>query len=265
MAHSRTCKLHKQAGFSLVELSIVLVILGLLTGGILGGQALIKAAEMRAIGTEYEAWHTAVNTFRGKYFALPGDMNNATRFWGAVNTGGANNNCSAPLTDEGTGTQTCNGDGDGRIFQSHELHRFWQHLANAGLINGEFTGTRGPGSVSHAVFGENAPKSKYGNLGWTIFELGDHSGNGFYFESNYGHVYHFGAQHSMGGAVEKGLSAVEAWNVDMKYDDGKPGRGDVMVHWWNDCTPATANDEIDVDYDLQVEEVECSLIFKKAV
>ncbi|MGB1539971.1 MAG: prepilin-type N-terminal cleavage/methylation domain-containing protein, partial [Rickettsiales bacterium] len=54
-------------GFSLVELSIVLVILGLLTGGILGGQSLIRAAEMRAIATEYDAWKTAVNVFKDKY------------------------------------------------------------------------------------------------------------------------------------------------------------------------------------------------------
>ena len=69
-------------GFSLVELSIVLVILGLLTGGILGGQALIRAAELRAATTESQRYLAAINSFRDKYFALPGDMAIATRFWG---------------------------------------------------------------------------------------------------------------------------------------------------------------------------------------
>mgnify|MGYP001100732306 CR=1 FL=1 len=67
-------------GFSLVELSIVLVILGLLVGGILGGKSLIKAAELRSISTEQAQWNTAIKAFRDKYFMLPGDMNNATSF-----------------------------------------------------------------------------------------------------------------------------------------------------------------------------------------
>lgn len=66
--------------FSLVELSIVLVILGLLTGGILAGQSLIRAAELRAVSTEYNRHFTAIQSFRNRYMALPGDMNNATRF-----------------------------------------------------------------------------------------------------------------------------------------------------------------------------------------
>ncbi|PZP83692.1 MAG: type II secretion system protein, partial [Azospirillum brasilense] len=56
-------------GFSLVELSIVLVILGLLTGGILGGQSLIRAAELRTISTDANRYITAAQTFRDKYFA----------------------------------------------------------------------------------------------------------------------------------------------------------------------------------------------------
>ena len=71
-----------QRGFSLVELSIVLVILGLLTGGILAGQSLIRASELRAVSTEFQRYVAAVNTFRDKYFMLPGDMSNATAFWG---------------------------------------------------------------------------------------------------------------------------------------------------------------------------------------
>ena len=74
-----------RSGFSLVELSIVLVILGLLTGGILAGQSLIRAAELRSVATESQRYMAALNSFRDKYFALPGDMANATAFWGAQN------------------------------------------------------------------------------------------------------------------------------------------------------------------------------------
>ena len=68
-------------GFSLVELSIVLVILGLLVGGVLSGQSLIRAAELRAATQEYQRYYTATQTFRDKYFAIPGDFNNAQAFW----------------------------------------------------------------------------------------------------------------------------------------------------------------------------------------
>ncbi|MBY6117485.1 prepilin-type N-terminal cleavage/methylation domain-containing protein [Mameliella alba] len=72
-----------RSGFSLVELSIVLVILGLLIGGVLTGQNLIRAAELRSVMTEFKTYQTAVMTFRDKYFALPRDMTNATDFfWG---------------------------------------------------------------------------------------------------------------------------------------------------------------------------------------
>ena len=73
----------KRSAFSLVELSIVLVILGLLTGGILSGQSLIRAAELRSVTTEYSRYTAATYSFRDKYFALPGDMSNAESFWGS--------------------------------------------------------------------------------------------------------------------------------------------------------------------------------------
>jgi prepilin-type N-terminal cleavage/methylation domain-containing protein len=60
-----------KAAFSLVELSIVLVILGLLTGGILTGQNLIRAAELRAVVTEFNRYQTAVRTFEDKYSPFP--------------------------------------------------------------------------------------------------------------------------------------------------------------------------------------------------
>src|ERR1700688_3889289 len=62
------------SGFTLIELSIVLVIIGLIVGGILVGQDLIKAAEVRAQISQIEKYNQAVNTFRAKFNAIPGDM-----------------------------------------------------------------------------------------------------------------------------------------------------------------------------------------------
>lgn len=128
-------------GFSLVELSIVLVILGLLTGGILAGQSLIRASELRAVSTQLQKFAAAHYSFQDKYFAIPGDMRNAVTFWGAAD--GSTGETVACLTVDSLTLsdpkQTCNGDGNGRIETtgtSDEIRRYWQHLANAGLIEG---------------------------------------------------------------------------------------------------------------------------------
>ncbi len=61
-------------GFTLIELSIVLVIIGLLVGGILVGRDLIKSSEIRAQIKQFEEFKTAANAFKTKYGYLPGDI-----------------------------------------------------------------------------------------------------------------------------------------------------------------------------------------------
>src|ERR1700733_13388871 len=72
--HSSAGESQRESGFTLIELSVVLVIIGLIVGGILVGQDLIKAAETRAQITQIEKYNQAVNTFRSKFGAIPGDM-----------------------------------------------------------------------------------------------------------------------------------------------------------------------------------------------
>ena len=62
--------------FSLIELSIVLIIIGLLVSGIIGGQSLIESAKVRNFINETNSWKQALYTFRVKYGRLPGDLNN---------------------------------------------------------------------------------------------------------------------------------------------------------------------------------------------
>ena len=87
-----------QRAFSLVELSIVLVILGLLTGGILAGQSLIRAAELRSVTNEFQRYIVATQSFRDKYFAAPGDITDAHRFWTSAGGNGANAACQGAAT-----------------------------------------------------------------------------------------------------------------------------------------------------------------------
>jgi prepilin-type N-terminal cleavage/methylation domain-containing protein len=134
-------KTKPNAGFSLVELSIVLVILGLLVGGVLTGKSLIRAAELRSVTTDQQRFVAAAQIFREKYQAFPGDMTNATAFWGTAAA------CPGTYLQPSTDATTCNGNGDGGVrgdtTGSNESFRFWQQLANAGLIEGQYSGVTG--------------------------------------------------------------------------------------------------------------------------
>lgn len=223
-------------GFSLVELSIVLVILGLLTGGILGGQALIRAAELRSVSSDYSRYVTAAQTFRSKYLALPGDMANATRFWGAQAGGtadGVDAACAA-LTTAATGAATCNGDGDGLIgdqtvaAERYEAFRMWQHMANAELIEGAYGGVSADGVATGRVadVGVNVPKAKMGSAnGFNLWTEATMSGSPCWWDGPFGNMLQFGAENSSGSTANPALRPEEAWNIDTKMDDGRPAYG----------------------------------------
>ncbi|MCE2926590.1 MAG: type II secretion system GspH family protein [Rickettsiales bacterium] len=113
------------SGFTLVELSIVLVIIGLITGGVLVGRDLIFAAQVRQQISQIESLDVATNTFKLKYNAIPGDIKNASELnLGTAGGPGDNGNGNGQL-DVGAGSVL-------------ETHRFWHHLSRSNLINGTY-------------------------------------------------------------------------------------------------------------------------------
>lgn len=239
-------------GFSLVELSIVLVILGLLTGGILAGQSLIRAAELRSVVSEYQRWATASQTFRDKYFAIPGDMSNATAFWGA--------SVACPGT-AGTGTQTCNGNGNGILDfcpstnQYCEMYTYWQHLANAGLIEGSYTGRTGT-LGAYETLPTNAPRSKLSNGLWYISN--DSTSGGALFPIAVArHNYRIGMQAAGYYPANGIMMPEELWNIDTKLDDGKPGTGTITAEMASFGTCSTTSTASTSEYALSVKSKVC--------
>lgn len=197
----------RRSGFSLVELSIVLVILGLLVGGILAGQSLIRAAELRGVTASVTQYKTALNAFRDKYFGLPGDIINATNIFSAC-TDVANN--------------PCNGNADGIIqnisgTQAEEL-RLWQQLTLAGLVEGSFTGLD---STPHFVPGTNIPRARIANAAHRIATTGAYgkSGTAITFSNPSSNTTYW----------QYVIPPNEAWNLDTKMDDGRADNGKVLT------------------------------------
>src|SRR5260370_12356418 len=89
-----------QSGFTLLELSMVLVIIGLIIGGITVGANLIRAGQLQSVTKDVERFQQAILDFRDKYQSLPGDMPNAESFWGS------DSSCP-PHTPLGPKTATC--------------------------------------------------------------------------------------------------------------------------------------------------------------
>jgi len=252
---------HNHHGFSLVELSIVLVILGLLTGGILAGQSLIHASELRAVTTEYNKYVAATQAFRDKYFALPGDMSNATKFWDvlAVPAG----TCNTTLA---TDAKTCDGDGNGIIGVAdglgYEPYRFWQHLANAGLIEGTYPGFSAAG-YANVIFGESNPKSRFGQAGWCVRYHNDAVGGArFYADPNPAHFLTIGATDPSDPCEGGAMVAEDVWNLDTKLDDGMPATGSVHVGNRTTCSISAAPTDMAGTYDLADRAIGCFAIVR---
>lgn len=165
--------LNQKHGFTLIELSIVLVIIGLLVGGVLVGRDLIKSAQLRSVISDIDKFNAAANTFQLKYGCLPGDCRNATSLFGQFASCGAWNG----IDDFGSNT-TCNGNGDGKVVQIapgdpsafnwwryDESMLFWHHLSRAGLISGKYTGMW---SDTNGVATGDVPVSKLENGCYSI-------------------------------------------------------------------------------------------------
>lgn len=251
--------LNRKNGFTLIELSIVMLIIALVIGGVLVGRDMIRNAELQQVASSFLKFRDAVKQFQDKYKYLPGDMPTATDFWG---TG-----ICTDIASDTPQIATCNGNGDGKVSEGFDLLALadleeviylWQHLTNAKFLEGAYTGRYAAG-INKWKPGVNIPKGI------------DNAGFAFYFSENLpvplaysfddtsyggtivgttprvssGHFISFGKatvndasygndHPPVGGA----LSGADTFAIDTKIDDGKPATGNIITPSVNEGGPA---------------------------
>jgi hypothetical protein len=260
----------------LIELSIVLVIIGLLVGSVLTGRELIHASELRAVITQHDKIIASIRTFQAKYNCLPGDCKNAETFWAS------DASCPGTIANSVPKQATCNGNGDGFIGKYSvdlwESFRSWQQLANAGLIAGQYAGTYTPGNGygdyttnELSTPGVNVPAGPIAGSGFSMEYcpatdvcLGAAWWSGY----DYQHVLWFG-QFSQTGYVTNWpvVSAGDAFAIDQKSDDGLPGSGHLVSMtpgWAKQPNCASSSNPTTALYQAsRTGTVDCTLVFNE--
>ena len=124
---------HHQRGFTLIEIAIVLVIIGLLLGGVLKGQELINSAKVKNFAQDFRSVPLFIYGYQDKYRALPGDDAAVTTHLGSAATA-AGTTLLAPTA--GTlGNGMINGNFNS-VTATDESLAFWQQVRLAGLASG---------------------------------------------------------------------------------------------------------------------------------
>jgi len=200
----------KQMGFTLVEIAIVLVIIGLLLGGVLKGQELVNSAKVKNLANDFRNISTFVYAYQDKYRALPGDDSAAS-----AHVNGATN----PTTPAGT---LANGRINGAwntTTVTDESALFWQHVRLAGLATG--TPTLGNLSLGDEYVPKNADGGRLGVTGDAVFTgATPWAANFFICSSN--------------------IQGRFARQLDTTIDDGNTTTGTMRVLCQNECATSNA-------------------------
>jgi len=192
-----------QSGFTLIEIAIVLVIIGLLLGGVLKGQELINSAKVKNLATDFKNIPVFIYGYQDKFKALPGDDIAAITH--------------VTATANGNGNGVINGNWNS-ITATDESYLFWQHVRLAGLAPGP---TTIPGTPAHGdgYLPTNAAGGEIGiQSGTTVVASSPLLGSA-------------GANPIRGSYVicSSGILGKYVKQLDTTMDDGNPATGSMMA------------------------------------
>ena len=212
-------------GFTLVELSIVLVIIGLLIGGILVGQSLVDSAKLKSFISQIQQFDIAVNNFKQKFKGLPGD---SSKFNGSCGGNYLNNS----IIEEGT-------DVDNNYFNC-EIAKFWQDLSVTELSGTDYTSTYST-KLKIGGNGANVPQAKWGDKTGII---GSSNSGAFDLGVNIFSIANFVGSASgfiPGGGTSNAFKPSDIAAFDTKFDDGVATSGDIRAYDGTQNLGALAN------------------------
>ncbi len=220
----------RQKGFTLIEIAIVLVIIGLLLGGVLKGQELINTARVRAMNNTVDGITAAWFSFQDRYRSFPGDYLTAQ------------SNVSLPGAPDG-------GDGNGLVDSINESARVWVHLDAAGYLTGGYTDDTA-----------TVAANEYGCATTICPDNGFGSGMNLV----YGTMVQTGAANAHELITGRGIPVEVIAELDRKVDDGSPASGAMQLGTAGQGWDATAEGLCiaGTDYELQNPSDNCAAVFR---
>ena len=247
----------RRLGFTLLEITVFLIISGLIVGGVLVGQSMIKSAQLQATIKQMTDIRQATVVFKDKYGGLPGDLSNAKTFWPSTASGNGNGKIE---TTSGTCTPT-DDDADCGAFNG-ERATYFEQLSLSGFIpetyksNSLLQGTGYPAVKLHPSSGmfitgpfgpaggsniPNYPSYVTGPLYLSVTVVYPNyvSGNSNNSSFNDGAIF----------------TAEEVYDIDKKIDDGMPLSGKIIAHSFNTICLSGSN------YALNSSDLRCNLMY----
>ncbi|MDA0967671.1 MAG: prepilin-type N-terminal cleavage/methylation domain-containing protein [Proteobacteria bacterium] len=206
-------------GFTLIELSIVIVIIGLIVAGVVGGQSLVEQAKLRNIVSDFNKFSIATSAFKIEYGENAGDLSKAEQYFGTTD-------CPNFV---GVGyTCRCNGNGNKRVGpesitgEVHERMRFWQHLALASVLEGNFDGGCDYRYTGTEAIGRTIPAGSFPATAYTIMDRNNTNGTDIHLGKRHVEASSFVTIYNAGF-----INAPTAQSLDSKIDDGIANTGKV--------------------------------------
>ena len=200
-----------QQGFTLVEMAIVLVIIGLIIGGILKGQEIVDNARVKSQVSQVDSVKAAIATFVDEYNYYPGDDPVATSQLGLAATANGNG--------DGLVSSTANTPDSDSAAVSSESDWVWYHLQSSQLVSGVPLGTAPTAGDTFSF---------QGKLAGTYLWFGDYT-----FTTNGSSVtdkmIRITTTRTLTGTMNPGVRVADALQIDSKYDDGLPNSGQILA------------------------------------